>query len=132
MKVWKKIWLALAVITAKTVTMTVRRLRLGAASVMPGAIARRLYPQLLPLLWKQIRHGVILVVGTNGKTTTSLLLRTLLQSQGWRVAHNDTGANLINGLLTALMTNTTLLGKVNADIAILEVDENIVPLLLLI
>ena len=120
----------MAVIIAKTVTAVVRWLRLGAASVMPGAIALRLYPQLLPLLWKQIRQGVILVVGTNGKTTTSLLLRTLLQSQGWRVAHNDTGANLINGLLTALLANTTLLGRVNADIAILEVDENIVPLLL--
>ena len=130
MKIWKRIRLALAVIIAKTVTAVVRRLRLGAASVMPGAIAILLYPQLLPLLWKQIRQGVILVVGTNGKTTTSLLLRTLFQSQNWRVAHNDTGANLINGLLTALIANTTLLGRVNADIAILEVDENIVPLLL--
>ena len=130
MKIWEKIRLAIAVATAKTITAFVRWLRLGAASVLPGAIARRLYPQLLPLLWSQVKQGVILVAGTNGKTTTSLLLRSLLQSQGWRVAHNETGANLINGLVTALLANTNIWGKLKADFAILEIDENILPLIL--
>ncbi|MGK7954019.1 MAG: MurT ligase domain-containing protein, partial [Crocosphaera sp.] len=74
--------------------------------------------------------GVILVVGTNGKTTTSLLLRTILEDQNYKVAHNETGANLINGLVTTLLGNTNLIGTLTADYAILEVDENIVPLLL--
>lgn len=115
---------------AKTVTSLVRLLRLGAASVLPGEIARRLQPNVLPLLFGQVRRGVILVVGTNGKTTTSLLLRTILERQGWRVAHNATGANLINGLVTTLLENTNLLGQLDADYAILEVDENVLPLVL--
>ncbi len=107
-----------------------RLLRLGAASVLPGEMARRLQPKVLPLLFGQVRRGVILIVGTNGKTTTSLLLRTILERQGWRVAHNATGANLINGLVTALLDNTSLIGQLDADYAILEVDENVLPLVL--
>ena len=122
--------LGLAVAVAKSVTSGVRALRLGAASVLPGEIARRLHPRLLALLCEQVTQGVILIVGTNGKTTTSLLLRTILENQGWRVAHNETGANLLNGLMTALLANTTVVGKLNVDYAILEVDENVLPLVL--
>jgi UDP-N-acetylmuramyl tripeptide synthase len=125
-----RVRLALAVGIAKTITAVVRWLRLGAASVLPGEIARRLHPRLLSLLCEQVRQGVILIVGTNGKTTTSLLLRTLLESQGWKVAHNVTGANLINGLITALLADTNLMGQLKADFAILEVDENVLPLVL--
>lgn len=70
---------------------------------------------------------MILVAGTNGKTTTSLFLREILERQGYRVAHNSTGANLENGLMTALMESTNLVGSLNVDYAILEVDENILP-----
>lgn len=119
--------LGLAVLTAKTVTFIVRSLRLGAASVLPGEIARRIHPQLLHLLSCQVKQGIILIAGTNGKTTTSLLLCTMLERQGWRVAHNATGANLENGLITALLENTNPIGQLNADYAILEVDENVVP-----
>lgn len=122
--------LGVSVGASKTVTSMVRLLRLGAASVLPGEIARRLQPKVLPLLFEQVRRGVILIVGTNGKTTTSLLLSTILQRQGWRVTHNATGANLINGLVTALLENTNLIGQLDADYAILEVDENILPLVL--
>ena len=128
--VMNKLGLSLSVGAAKTVTSLVRLFRLGAASVLPGEIARRLQPQILPLLFRQVRRGVILIVGTNGKTTTSLLLRTILENQGWRVAHNTTGANLINGLVTALLENTNLIGQLDADYAILEVDENVLPLVL--
>nr|WP_201280503.1 Mur ligase family protein [Hassalia byssoidea] len=122
--------LGFAVSVAKSVTFGVRSLRLGAASVLPGSIARRIEPQLLQLLSQQVKNGVILIAGTNGKTTTSLLLCEILQRQGYRVAHNSTGANLENGLMTALMENSNLLGKLDVDYAILEVDENIVPLVL--
>jgi len=130
MKLVSRIRLAIAVALAKTVTAVVQGLRLGAASVLPGEIARRIQPQLLPLLLEQVKQGVIVVVGTNGKTTTSLLLRTILEKQGWKVAHNETGANLINGLATTLLAKANLIGQISVDFAVLEVDENILPLLL--
>lgn len=119
--------LGFAVSVAKSVTFIVRSLRLGAASVLPGSIARRIEPRLLQLLSQQVKNGVILIAGTNGKTTTALLLCTILERKGYRVTHNSTGANLENGLMTALLESTNLLGTLNADYAILEVDENIVP-----
>lgn len=125
-----RIRLGLAVGIAKTVTQVVRTLGLGAASVLPGEISRRLHPNLLSLLFEQVNYGVILVVGTNGKTTTSLLLRQILENKGFKITHNDSGANLINGLITALLKDTKITGKLETDYAILEVDENILPLLL--
>ena len=119
--------LGLAVSVAKSVTFIVRSLRLGAASVLPGSIARRIEPRLLQLLSQQVKNGVILIAGTNGKTTTALLLCTILERKGYRVTHNSTGANLENGLMSALLESTNLLGTLNTDYAILEVDENIVP-----
>ncbi len=125
-----RLQLGLAVAVAKTVTFSVKTLRLGAASVLPGEIARRLQPQLLELLSAQVKRGVILIAGTNGKTTTALLLRTMLERQGYKVTHNETGANLENGLMTALLEDTNLIGNLNIDYAILEVDENILPRIL--
>ncbi len=119
--------LGLAVSIAKGVTLGVRSLRLGSASVLPGSIARRIAPRLLQLLSQQVKNGVILIAGTNGKTTTSLLLRSILEHKGYRVAHNSTGANLENGLMTALLESTNFVGTLNVDYAILEVDENILP-----
>lgn len=130
MQLFDRIRLGIAVAVAKIVTSIVRSLKLGAASVLPGEIARRLHPRLLALLTQQVKQGVILVVGTNGKTTTSLLLRTILDDQNFKVTHNITGANLINGLITALLTDANLIGQLNTDFAILEVDENILPLVL--
>ncbi len=130
MQLLDRVRLGLAVGVAKTVTSIVRSLRLGAASVLPGEISRRLHPRLLPLLFEQISKGVILVVGTNGKTTTSLLLKQILDDSGLKVIHNSSGANLINGLITALLGSTSLTGNLTADYAILEVDENILPLVL--
>ena len=130
MQLLDRVRLGLAVGVAKVVTAIVRSLSLGAASVLPGAISRFLHPHLLPLLFEQVSNGVILVVGTNGKTTTSLLLKQILSDRGFDVIHNSSGANLINGLITALLNSTNLTGKLTADYAILEVDENILPILL--
>ncbi|MBD2612753.1 MAG: MurT ligase domain-containing protein [Nostoc sp. ZfuVER08] len=122
-----RVRLGFAVSVAKSVTFIVRSLRLGAASVLPGSIARRIEKRLLQLLSQQVKKGVILIAGTNGKTTTSLLLKTILENTGYRIAHNSTGANLENGLITALLSSTNIVGTLDVDYAILEVDENIVP-----
>ena len=130
MNIVERLHLGLAVATAKTVTAIVKFLKLGAASVLPGEIARRLHSHLLQVLSKQFKEGLILVVGTNGKTTTSLLLKDILVNNGYQVIHNSTGANLINGLITCLVTNSNLWGVLSADYGILEVDENILSLAL--
>ncbi len=122
-----RVRLALAVSTAKTVISLINLLRLGAGSVLPGTLAYRIQPKILSLLSRQVKGGIIVIAGTNGKTTTSLLLRQILEQANYRVAHNAAGANLINGLITALSANANFLGTIQADYAILEIDENIIP-----
>lgn len=122
-----RVRLAVAVSTAKTIVFLINLLRLGAGSVLPGTIAYRIQPKILSLLSRQLKCGTIAIAGTNGKTTTSLLLKQILERSGYKVAHNSAGANLINGLITALCANATFSGRLPADYAILEIDENIIP-----
>ena len=72
----------------------------------------------------------ILVVGTNGKTTTSLMIQTILQTDKKRVLLNNSGANLLNGIASTLLLNSNLSGKLPYDYAIFEIDENTLPLVL--
>lgn len=64
-----------------------------------------------------------MVTGTNGKTSTSNLIADLLEKSGRTVLSNRRGDNMRAGVATAILTNTTLTGKVKADAMVLEVDE---------
>jgi lipid II isoglutaminyl synthase (glutamine-hydrolysing) len=99
-----------------------------AGTHLPGKIARRLYPGIIGA----VRHParVVVVTGTNGKTTASNLLAEALMQQGLRVASNRTGSNLVEGIATALIGAVTWRGVPKADIAVLEMDERSARLVL--
>ncbi|WP_429460233.1 MurT ligase domain-containing protein [Microbacterium sp. ZKA21] len=98
------------------------RLR-GGGSAFPGYLTNRLSPTLLPTLAGQFPHGVIFVLGSNGKTTTTHMVSEVLRAHGLTVFTNPTGANLPQGVTSALLADATLTGRVRADVAVLEVDE---------
>lgn len=98
------------------------RLR-GGGSAFPGFLTNRLAPTLLPTLAGQFRYGVIFVLGSNGKTTTTHMISEVLRAHGLRVFTNPTGANLPQGVTSALLADATLTGRVRADVAVLEIDE---------
>jgi UDP-N-acetylmuramyl tripeptide synthase len=87
----------------------------GGGSTLPGRVARALMPDVLAVLAAQ--HRVVLVSGTNGKTTTTLLLANALGGRGPVISNGD-GANLTSGLISTLLAN----GK-KSVLAVLEVDE---------
>jgi UDP-N-acetylmuramyl tripeptide synthase len=91
-----------------------RRLGLGEGAIIGGRVTQALDRTALSRLAAG-RH-VVLVTGTNGKTTTAHLLAAALGTQG-PVAHNATGANMADGALAALMAHPS------APTAVLEVDE---------
>lgn len=68
-------------------------------------------------------NKVIFVSGTNGKSTTTNLLYHVLKSNNKNVIANLEGANMLTGLATILVKNSTLTGKVKADYIIMETDE---------
>lgn len=98
------------------------RLR-GGGSAFPGYLTNRLAPSLLPTLADQFRYGVVFVLGSNGKTTTTHMISEVLRAHGLTVFTNPTGANLPQGVTSALLADATLTGRIRADVAVLEVDE---------
>lgn len=98
------------------------RLR-GGGSAFPGYLTNRLAPSLLPTLADQFRYGVVFVLGSNGKTTTTHMVSEVLRAHGLRVFTNPTGANLPQGVTSALLADATLTGRIRADVAVLEIDE---------
>src|SRR5499427_7630893 len=94
----------------------------GDGSVIGGIIGLRLQPDLLSLLARG--RQVVLVTGTNGKTTTTRLINAALSALGQEIASNAFGANMEAGLAAAL-------GKApEAPLAVLEVDEKYLPAML--
>jgi lipid II isoglutaminyl synthase (glutamine-hydrolysing) len=104
--------------------------RLGSGLTWPGHLALKMFPRSLTIALKRLPKGYILISGTNGKTTTSKLISHVLQGQGMRVVSNKSGANLLNGILSALLLDTGVVGKPRSDIGVFEIDEFALPELL--
>lgn len=99
------------------------RLRGGSGSALPGLFIEKIDPNFVPSTLKKLPMGVVVVSGTNGKTTTTKMIVSLLESQGLRVFTNKTGSNFVRGVAAALLSEISLKGVLNADIAVLELDE---------
>lgn len=96
-------------------------------TTLPGKIALRLDPDLIRELSVEYTDGIIMVTGTNGKTTTANLLANILRAAGKVFAFNQAGANLVTGITGALLENTRWVGQTKVKLALLEVDEATVP-----
>ncbi|MDO8658681.1 MAG: MurT ligase domain-containing protein [Candidatus Levybacteria bacterium] len=104
---------------------------MGSGSTWPGHIALSVNNNFIKDLIKKNKNlKIILIAGTNGKTTTAKLIRTILEKNGEKVFQNESGANLLNGIASTILSNANILGKINYDFAIFEVDENVLPLIL--
>jgi len=121
---------ALAVIGGRGAGALARRLRLGAGTSLPGLVAGRIDPAITARLGAQLRHGSVVITGTNGKTTTSGLTAYALRAGGLRVWRNREGANLLRGVTAALVIRARPHGNLRRGgdaAAVFEVDEAAFP-----
>lgn len=88
-----------------------------------GKIALKIYPPVLRELAKEVRGGIFVVCGTNGKTTTNNMLCSALEAEGQKVICNHTGSNMLNGVVAAFVLGAGLNGYLDADYACIEADE---------
>ncbi len=99
------------------------KIRGGGGSAFPGLVVERLDPSFLARSLASLPHGVVVVSGTNGKTTTTKMVVELLQGQGLTVFTNRSGSNFTRGVVASLLGEVGLNGRLTADIAVLELDE---------
>ena len=111
----------LPVLVGKAVRIA-SRLR-GGGSALPGLVVERLDPAFMGRALSALPHGVVVVSGTNGKTTTTKMVVELLEGQGLKVFTNRTGSNFTRGVAAALLGEVDWRGRLDADVAVLELDE---------
>ena len=93
----------------------------GRGGSLPGSIALKLDKDFIKRF--KMPEIVILVTGTNGKTTTSNLIAESLRASGLKVINNHRGDNLNVGIATLLATNADANYVIHADAVVIEVDE---------
>src|SRR5919205_98787 len=93
----------LKIALAKLVGRLSRASRRGGGTSLPGKLLLRLEPDAVTVLGRRLQRGSVIVSATNGKTTTTGMISSILGQAGITVAHNRTGANMPGGVATALL-----------------------------
>lgn len=119
-KFFEKFRLGLAIIVTKLTVFGLRLLGRGGTS-LPGKIALKICPDIFFKLSDKFR--IIIVTGTNGKTTTSRIIAGMLDKAGLKYITNKSGANLASGIATTLISALSLTGRPLVRTALLETDE---------
>ncbi len=91
-------------------------------NALPGLVVEKVFPRYLGRAMAALPEGVVVVTGTNGKTTTTKMVATILGEQ-YRVLTNDTGSNFVRGAITATVEHSTWGGRLPYDVAVFELDE---------
>ena len=115
-----KIKVFFAIVLCKALRAVSRLLHRG-GTAMPGRYALKVCPQLLSVLAKDVK--VVAITGTNGKTTSARMVEEAFADEHMSYFANRSGANLISGITTEFVMNSTLGGKCRKEYAVIECDE---------
>ena len=108
-------------ILASKITIFLTKTILKGGTTFPGKVALKIDRNIL----KKVSQGykVVLITGTNGKTTTTSMIYNIVKEDGKKVITNNTGANLFPGIVTTFIDNYKFFSKTEDAYAIIEVDE---------
>jgi UDP-N-acetylmuramyl tripeptide synthase len=112
--------LALEIAAARAAGALSRAAGRGGGTTLPGKLLWKVDPRAIDRLAARLPQGAVLVSATNGKTTTASMIAAIL-SPRVRLAHNRSGANLVSGVAS------TLLSTRDAELGLFEVDEAALP-----
>lgn len=94
---------------------------IGKGSSMPGQIALKLDKNILKRI--KLPENIIVVTGSNGKTSTTELICSILEKNGYSVGCNKEGSNQTEGVTTMILNVCNLKGEVKKDVLVIESDE---------
>lgn len=110
----------LSIFSSKVTAFLAKHLVKGGSN-FPGKIALKIDKSILKTVSKG--YKVILVTGTNGKTTTTSMIYNILKENGFNVITNNTGANLYPGIVACFISNFSFFKRTKDAYAVIEVDE---------
>lgn len=110
----------------RTLNVFLRLTGRGAGTALPGLICERYFPWVYEYLMSNLKN-TIAITGTNGKTTTQTILKNILEAKGYKVLNNKAGSNMKRGIISELLKQSDLKGKLDFDYMIFEVEEATFP-----
>ena len=112
-----------AILIGRLVRFAVRLVRPGGGSALPGLVLGKLAPNLVFKILNSFEHGLVVVTGTAGKSTTTKMVVAIVRAHGLEVFTNPSTANIEQGFFSTIIKQGDLFGRVPGSIAILEMDE---------
>ena len=117
---------ALSVASCKLTRAILRKTGRGGTAV-PGLVAMKVSERILTAVSDGMK--LIVVTGTNGKTTTCNMIEHALTAGGRSCLLDKSGANMLHGIAADLISNASWNGKPKYEYAVLECDEAALKLL---
>ena len=119
----RKLKFIIALWVGKLLSKMIGRMNKERGTNYPGKIAFKISKDFIKN-FKNINYDkVIFITGTNGKSTSNNMIVNGLEKSGHKVCTNLAGANLITGIATALIKDSTMFGKIKSEYCVFETDE---------
>lgn len=115
-----KIQSLLSILVSKSI-MKLSKIIFQGGTNFPGKIALKLDKNILKTIANN--YEVILITGTNGKTTTTSMIYSIVKESNRPVITNNTGANMYTGIVACFISNYSFKKSTEKKIAVIEVDE---------
>lgn len=112
-----------AILIGRLVRLAVRMVRPGGGSALPGLVLSKIAPGLLAKTLNKFPDGLVVVTGSAGKSTTTKMLVAIARAHGKTVFTNRSTANIAQGFFSSIIERSDLSGRIEGDVAILEMDE---------
>lgn len=117
----------IALLMGKMINFLINIIDKRRGSNLSGEKAIKIDPKMIQHFKGVDCEKMLFITGTNGKSTSNNLVNHIFKSNGYKVVSNLEGANLMAGVATALIKNSSLFGRIKADYFIFEVDERFLP-----
>ena len=112
-----------AILIGRLTRFAVRLVRPGGGSALPGLVLSKLAPGILRSTFTRFPQGLVVITGSAGKSTTTKMVVAIARAHGLSVFTNPSTANIRQGFFSSILEKSNPLGKIRADVAILEMDE---------
>jgi lipid II isoglutaminyl synthase (glutamine-hydrolysing) len=98
----------------------------GSGTSLPGLFIEKYIPWILGYFNGRFDE-IIMITGTNGKTTTRALISHIYEANDVNVVTNRGGANIFRGIASSLVLDVDIWGRTKSKTLILEVEEATLP-----